>query len=163
MGALGAGGEYHQLVSDLGGQPLAGVGFAFGLERLYAVMVEEALFENTSISTDIIVMPLSEKEDQEAFRLTQELRASGMIAEINLDHKPLKNQFKFADRRHARFAMIIGEQEVKDQKVTMKNLDTQEQSSISRKEIVHTMIHQLGHDHDHDDDKACDPDCDCND
>jgi histidyl-tRNA synthetase len=162
MGAIGAGGEYHQLLSELGGQPLMGVGFAFGLERLYALMVEEKLFENLGSQTDIIVMPLSEKEDDYAFKLTQELRAGGMIAEVNLDHKPLKNQFKFAERRKAKFALIIGEKEVAQMVVTLKNLDSQEQSEVARSEIVHAMIHQVGHDHDHEA-EACDPDCDCND
>jgi histidyl-tRNA synthetase len=162
MGAIGAGGEYHQLLSELGGQPLMGVGFAFGLERLYALMVEEKLFENLGSQTDIIVMSLSEKEDDYAFKLTQELRAGGMIAEVNLDHKPLKNQFKFAERRKAKFALIIGEKEVAQMVVTLKNLDSQEQSEVARSEIVHAMIHQVGHDHDHEA-EACDPDCDCND
>jgi histidyl-tRNA synthetase len=162
MGAIGAGGEYHQLLSELGGQPLMGVGFAFGLERLYALMVEEKLFESLGSQTDIIVMPLSEKEDDYAFKLTQELRAGGMIAEVNLDHKPLKNQFKFAERRKAKFALIIGEKEVAQMVVTLKNLDSQEQSEVARSEIVHAMIHQVGHDHDHEA-EACDPDCDCND
>jgi histidyl-tRNA synthetase len=162
MGAIGAGGEYHQLLSELGGQPLMGVGFAFGLERLYALMVEEKLFENLGSQTDIIVIPLSEKEDDYAFKLTQELRAGGMIAEVNLDHKPLKNQFKFAERRKAKFALIIGEKEVAQMVVTLKNLDSQEQSEVARSEIVHAMIHQVGHDHDHEA-EACDPDCDCND
>jgi len=162
MGAIGAGGEYHQLLSELGGQPLMGVGFAFGLERLYALMVEEKLFENLGSQTDIIVMPLSEKEDDYAFKLTQELRAGGMIAEVNLDHKPLKNQFKFAERRKAKFALIIGEKEVAQMVVTLKNLDSQEQSEVARSEIVHALIHQVGHDHDHEA-EACDPDCDCND
>jgi histidyl-tRNA synthetase len=139
-----------------------GVGFAFGLERLYALMVEEKLFENLGSQTDIIVMPLSEKEDDYAFKLTQELRAGGMIAEVNLDHKPLKNQFKFAERRKAKFALIIGEKEVAQMVVTLKNLDSQEQSEVARSEIVHAMIHQVGHDHDHEA-EACDPDCDCND
>jgi histidyl-tRNA synthetase len=162
MGAIGAGGEYHQLLSELGGQPLMGVGFAFGLERLYALMVEEKLFENLGSQTDIIVMPLSEKEDDYAFKLTQELRAGGMIAEVNLDHKPLKNQFKFAERRKAKFALIIGEKEVAQMVVTLKNLDSQEQSEVARSEIVHALIHQVGQDHDHEA-EACDPDCDCND
>lgn len=161
LGAIGAGGEYHHLVSELGGQPLPGVGFAFGLERLYTLMKEENLFENTLGVTDVIVMPLSEKEDAYAFALTQDLRATGIIAEIHLDHKPLKNQFKFAERRHAQFALIIGEQEVANGVVTIKNLQSQEQTTVSRKDAVHTMIHQLGHEHHHDE-EVCDPDCDCN-
>ena len=164
MGAIGAGGEYHQLLSELGGQPLTGIGFAFGIERLYALMIEEKLFDHLSNHTDIIVMPLSEKEDDYAFTLTQELRASGLIAEINLDHKPLKNQFKFAERRKAKFALIIGEKEVEQMIVTLKNLESQEQSEHPRTEIVHAMIHQVGHDHDHPHEaEVCDPDCDCND
>lgn len=164
-GAIGGGGQYNHLVSELGGQPLAGVGFAFGEERIFSVMTEAGLLDDHGAHIDAVVMPLDEKQDEFAFTILQNLRREAIASESTFDHKPLKNQFKFAEKRGAIVALIIGEQEVKDQQVTIKNLHTQEQQKVALADVlssVQKVLEQEGHHHSSSggDGCSCDGDCD---
>lgn len=164
-GAIGGGGQYNHLVRELGGQPLAGVGFAFGEERIFSVMTEAGLLDDHLPHIDAVVMPLDEKQDEFAFTILQNLRRETIASESTFDHKPLKNQFKFAEKRGAIVALIIGDQEVKDQQVTLKNLNTQEQQKVAIGDLlsaVEKVLEQEGHHHSSGGGDGCGCDGDCN-
>jgi len=136
VGAMGAGGHYDNLISDLGGPALSGVGFACGIERVYALLKDDELLVDTQENTDFYVMPLGEAALQDGFMIASALRAAGYRTEVCLENKNFKTMFKRAERKGSRFALIIGEDEVKTETVTLKNLTTQEQSKVAYGELI---------------------------
>ncbi|MEY3691994.1 MAG: hypothetical protein RLZZ388_165 [Bacillota bacterium] len=158
-GALGAGGQYNNLVKELGGQPLKSVGFAFGLERLMAVLSDSGRLDNVKPFTDIYIISMMPETDLYALKLSHNFRHTNFKTELNLEHKSMKASIKAALKKDAIYAVIIGDQEMKANQVTIKNLQTQEQQLVPVNEVVHLMQHltnQPGHHHheeseDHDD------------
>lgn len=158
-GALGAGGQYNNLVKELGGQPLKSVGFAFGLERLMAVLTDSGRLDNVKPFTDIYIISMMPETDVYALKLSHNFRHTNFKTELNLEHKSMKASIKAALKKDAIYAVIIGDQEMKANQVTIKNLQTQEQQLVPVNEVVHLMQHltnQAGHHHheeseDHDD------------
>ncbi len=149
-GALGAGGQYNNLVKELGGQPLKSVGFAFGLERLMAVLSDSGRLDNVKPFTDIYIISMMPETDVYALKLSHNFRHTNFKTELNLEHKSMKSSIKAALKKDAIYAVIIGDQEMKANQVTIKNLQTQEQQLVPVNEVVHLMQHltnQPGHHH----------------
>jgi histidyl-tRNA synthetase len=149
-GAIGAGGQYPGLVQELGGQPLAAVGFAFGLERLLALLADSGRLDQVKNFVDIYIISMLEETDLYALKLTDEFRHTNFRTELNVSHKSMKSMIKSALKKEALYAVIIGDQEMKANQVTIKNLQTQEQQLVDVKEVVHMMQHltnQPGHHH----------------
>jgi len=138
LGALGAGGHYDNLLSEVGGPKYAGVGLAFGIERLYALMRDDN-FMHDDFHTDIYVMPIKETSIKEAFALAQMLRANAYRTEICLEDKSFKQMFKRAENTHAQVALILGEDEIKNDEVVLKDLHTQKQVKIPLKNLLDTL------------------------
>ena len=156
-GAIGAGGHYDRLLEEVGGPSLSGVGFAFGIERIYAIMRDDGLLEDLKETTDFYIMPMGEAARIDAFSLAHALRNSGLTTDICYEDKSFKQLFKKAEKKQAKFAIIIGEDEVKNEKVTVKNLTTEEQFKVSYQEIVHTAFHLIDRtEHHHGDSCQCD-------
>lgn len=135
IGALGGGGHYDKLCSELGGPCLAGVGFAFGMERIYTVMKEDNIKLASRYPFDFYVMPMSENEIDLAFSVCDYLRLLGFRSEVSLEKRSFKSLFKKAQKRNAKFAIIIGENERINKEVVIKNMDTQQQETIPLNEI----------------------------
>lgn len=148
IGALGAGGHYDKLIGELSGVNLDGVGLAFGLERLYSVLLENNLLPDLTHFLDLMVMPLSENEVPFAYMVCEYARDLGYKVDISYSPKSLKSQFKKAERKHAKFALIIGEEEIKNQEIVLKNMDTQVQEKISLEDLADELDkHLLSHGH----------------
>ena len=123
--AVCGGGRYDSLVKNLGGEDTPAIGFAMGMERL-ASLIGQKEDERT---TAFVVS----NNTLEAIRLTEELRADGISAEFDLTNKKFVKQLEKASKV-AKFALILGEDEIAAGKVTVKNLDTSEQKTVSREE-----------------------------
>jgi histidyl-tRNA synthetase len=130
---VGAGGRYDYLVESLGGDPTPAVGWAFGLERL-------SLLAGQSDAGNLTAFIVSDNTEA-AFRLLIELRRSGVAADM--DYPPAgaktrawKRQLEKASKTGARFALLLGEQELKDSTVTVKLLAKQTQETISMQELI---------------------------
>lgn len=130
-GAIGAGGHYDHLVSSLGGPELVGVGYAFGIERLASVISDDKLMGNIEAKSDFYVMSVGEDTIDNAFEIAEYLRSLGYRSDVCLEKKSMGNMFKKALRRGAKYAIIIGEEEVKNSKVLIKDLLSQEQNEVS--------------------------------
>ncbi|MFH1045992.1 MAG: histidine--tRNA ligase [Candidatus Omnitrophota bacterium] len=130
--ALGAGGRYDSLVSDLGGPPRPAVGFALGMERLIAAKIVEPGEPGPGMRVFIAV--LGDQAQPLAFSLLNSLRGEGISAEMNYQDKSLKSQMRLADKLAAANVVIIGEEEVKKQKVILRNMrdKTQKEVEIAR-------------------------------
>lgn len=139
LGAIGAGGHYDNLVKEIGGPQMSGVGLAFGIERLYGVMKEDGINMDSQLSTDIYIMPLGKEQIEYCFHLALSTRALGYRTEVCLEDKSLKAQFKRATRANAKIGIIVGEEEVKNDTVVIKNLQTQTQVELPIKQLQATL------------------------
>lgn len=152
-GAIGAGGHYDNLIEELGGPKLSGVGFALGLERVYSAMNDDGLFDSGKEEIDLYVMPLAGGEvKQNAFYIASDLRTSGYRTEIDFTESKISTMFKKAERSGAAFALIYGEDELKSQTIIVKDMNTKEQQTVKVVDLFHFLDESYGkccggHDH----------------
>ncbi|OQC09894.1 MAG: Histidine--tRNA ligase [Tenericutes bacterium ADurb.Bin087] len=139
-GAIGGGGRYDKLVEELGGPSLEGVGFAFGLERLYHILNEEGKLEHTAVKDDFILVAIGEEARTSGYSLLTALRANGLRGIMNFEDKSFKSLFKIAENRGARVALILGEAEIKNEVVGVRNLETQEQVEVPFAEVINYIL-----------------------
>ena len=125
--AVCGGGRYDNLVSELGGEPTPAIGFAMGMERLISLLKEK---ECSKLDGYIV-----SNNTTEALKLAQELRLQGFNVEIDLTNKKFTKQLEKASKI-ANYAIILGEDEIEKNKVSVKNLKTGEQITIDRKDMA---------------------------
>ncbi len=136
-GAIGAGGHYGKLMLELGGPELPGVGFSFGIERIVSVLKDDGLLDDTQSSLDAYIMPLGDESVLVGEEIAVLLRnAGGYRVDMCFDKTKLGNMFKRATNKNAKFAVIIGEEEIKNDSVIVKNLTTQEQMSVKIDDLI---------------------------
>jgi histidyl-tRNA synthetase len=139
-GALGAqnailgGGRYDGLSESLGGPSAPGIGFAIGEDRLVLALQESA--EAVQRKPDVYIAPLGAGMDREAARLARELRRHDLVVELGDENFRLKKSFETASKLGVRFALIVGENEVKSGSFALKNLESGEQVSVPRDELA---------------------------
>ncbi|MEG3037184.1 MAG: histidine--tRNA ligase [Bacilli bacterium] len=133
---LCGGGRYNGLISAIGGPEISGVGFALGLERLLNAINAEAIELPISDTVNAYIIPMSEEEQSYAMGLTQSLRLNGFTVEMDYMSRKLTNNFKQADRLKAEFIIIIGEEEIKNKTLTIKNNKTKEEYKIKEAEVI---------------------------
>ena len=143
---VGGGGRYNGLVEELGGPQTPGVGFAFGMERLMIALGDEPQEDE---GLDVYIMPLGSEAKDLAMQIITMLRANGFTCDMDQCDRGLKGQFKSADRYHAHFSMIIGEEEVKKEVVNMKCNHSKEQVEVPLENIVEFIENHYEGDHDH--------------
>ena len=154
-GAIGAGGHYDKLVKELGGPDASGVGFSFGIDRLYSVLRDDELLPpGLDNPLELYVMPLGQEAKTLAMQVAATLRVSGYRVDLCFEEAKLPNMFKRAERKGAKFAVIIGENEVNNQEVIIKNLTTTEQSTVPLERLVEKVSEVMG-------DECCDGSCKC--
>ena len=134
--AVAGGGRYNNLVSSLGGPEVAGIGFAVGFERLIACLPEA---EN-NFKTDLFVAALGAQAQKMAFGLTNELRRSGISAEMDYADKSLKSQLKRADKLNSSFTLIFGDKEIDEKQVLLRNMQTKDQQIIPLDDLLKSII-----------------------
>ena len=135
-GALGGGGHYSSLMKELGGPDLPGVGFSMGIERLYDVLKDDEIIKDDNLSLDIYMMPLGKEVGSYALNIANKLRLAGYSTDYCFDDVKLGNMFKRASKKNAKFAIIIGENEVASHKLVVKDLRKEEQVEIEEDNIV---------------------------
>ena len=136
-GAIGGGGHYNNLVKELGGPDVPGVGFSFGIERLYSVLQDDNLLpDGLDNPVELYVMPLGSEAKELALQTAIALRIAGYRVDYCFDDVKLGNMFKRAERKGAQFAVIIGENEVAKQEAIVKNLATSEQISCPLDQLI---------------------------
>lgn len=128
-----AGGRYDGLSEQLGGPRLPGVGFAAGLERM---LLAGAGMAEAAPVLDVYVVALGERAQRAAFRLVTELRAAGLGADLDLAGRGLKGQLKDAARAGARFAALLGDDELGAGEVTLKDLVSGAQQRVGLAELA---------------------------
>lgn len=136
-GSLGGGGRYDGLIGMFGKEQIPACGFSLGLERILVVMEERGMFpkELTENSADVIVTIWNEDAIGESLKLAAELRKENLRVLVYPEADKLGKQFKYADSLKIPFVCVIGENELAENKVTLKNLSTGEQETIERNEV----------------------------
>lgn len=143
IGSIGGGGRYDNLTGFFGVPNVPGVGISFGLDRIYDVMEEKDLFpENITATATALFLNLGETEIKTAFKVMQECRKKGISCEMVYEKSKLDKQFKYADKKGIKYAIIIGSDEILNENCVVKELKTGLQQKISQKELPHFLIHQ---------------------
>jgi len=132
--AAGGGGRYDGLAEQMGGPPTPGIGFGAGIERILAACDAEDAFPVSAAAVDAFVIDVV--DGTQALELTHELRAADVRADRAFDGRSMRSQMKQADRAGARLALIVGEQEVADGTVTVRDLESSQQEVVARADVV---------------------------
>ena len=140
---LSGGGRYTGLVQEVGGPETSGIGFAMSIERLLMALEAEGIDLPIDEGLDTYMVALGEDAEKAAVRLTYELRKAGIQVDKDYLGKKMKAQFKAADRLHAKYVLVLGDQELENNVINVKTMDTGEQKEVSLDEIVDYMKKQL--------------------
>jgi len=146
QGAVCSGGRYDGLVAKLGGRPTPAVGWAMGIERFVALF-EACGGEAPDSDADVYLVAVGEGTLERAFGVAETLRDafSGIRVEVNLDGGSFKSQMKRANNSNAEFALILGEQELVEERIGIKPLRTrEEQYSVGLDELAKMLADKLG-------------------
>ena len=136
--AILGGGRYDNLIGLFNsGKNIPALGSAMGLERLLIILENNQNIVKDRL--DIFVIAFKETE-KEILKVMQELRASNISCDCDFSVKSIKNQFKSANKRNSKFALILGEDELKRNSCKLKNMDTSEEKEISLNEIYRNII-----------------------
>jgi histidyl-tRNA synthetase len=137
-GSLGGGGRYDGLIGMFSGEQIPACGFSLGLERILVVMAERKMFpESVQVAgPDVLVTLFDEASVADALALASDLRRAGLRAEVYPESDKLGKQFKYASLRNATFVAIRGSDERARGDVTIKNMKTGEQASVSRTAVA---------------------------
>lgn len=130
QGTVCGGGRYDGLIEELGGQHTPSLGFGLGMERLLALMEEQGIEIPLPPSCDIYIAGLGEEAQKKAFTLVKEVRETSLIAECDIVGRSLRAQMKYADKIGAKFSMVIGENEINENKAILKNMETGEKTEV---------------------------------
>jgi histidyl-tRNA synthetase len=134
--ALGGGGRYDGLAEQLGGRPTPGVGFATGVERIILELKQQQVEVPRLGAPTAYLVYQAEGGKLAAYRLAEELRAHGVSADLSFGDRRLGKQLGAADRAGARFAVILGEEELASNTVTVKDLKAGDQRRMPRDELT---------------------------
>lgn len=137
MGSIGGGGRYDDLTGLFGLPGLSGVGISFGVDRIYDVLEELQLFPATAQQgTQVLFFNLDEKVTGTLFKLLMQLREKGVSAELFHEPSKMDKQMKYANKRNIPYVIIMGESEMAENMVSVKNMVTGTQEKIAVPELV---------------------------
>ena len=137
MGSIGGGGRYNDLTGIFGLKNMPGVGISFGLDRIYLVLEELDLFPNLEQNQlKVLFANFGEKEAKASLKVVQKLRKNGFGAELYPDSAKMKKQFGYADKGGFTHVVMMGENEISADTLSIKNLKTGDQQSIIQGTLV---------------------------
>lgn len=137
IGSITGGGRYDNLTGVFGMPGVSGVGISFGADRIYDVLNTLDLYpEDTSASTTVIFTNFGEQEALASMKAIKQLRANGITAEIYPDSSKMKKQMAYANALNIPYVAIIGDSELAEGKVTLKNMTTGEQATLDTESLI---------------------------
>jgi histidyl-tRNA synthetase len=136
IGSICGGGRYDNLTGVFGLDGVSGVGISFGADRIFDVMSQLDLFKDiSSASTEVLVLNFGEPEVKTAMKIVDQLRALEIKAELYPDQVKLKKQMSYADARRIPYIIIAGDEEIKNNELTIKVMSTGEQKKLPMGEL----------------------------
>lgn len=142
--AVCGGGRYDGLIEECGGQPTPAIGFAIGLERVLLALEKQKLLPDVEDAMEVFVVSLGEAAQTPAFEVLCALRAAGIKSDMDFAGRSMKAQMKQANKTLAKYAVILGEDEVKAACVMLKNMQTGEQESVEMKNLINKLVEVKG-------------------
>lgn len=152
--AIAAGGRYNNLVGELGGGEFGeggvrgssggAIGFSIGFERLLLALEAEKVQIGQEEPIEVFIATIGEKSIEEGITLLSRLRKEGISCLANFDKKTLKAQMRLADHLKARRVLFIGEDELKEDVVTVREMKNGQEEKLSRKTLVEELLRQIG-------------------
>ncbi len=137
IGSICGGGRYDDLTGIFGLPNISGVGISFGADRIYDVLLELNLFPNFETENkQVLFVNFGNKEIEHILAIANQLREKGIACEVYPDEAKLKKQFKYADSKNIRFVAVIGEEEISDNTIQLKDMVSGEQEKLTAEEII---------------------------
>ena len=141
MGSISGGGRYDNLTGIFGMPGLSGVGISFGVDRIYDVLNALDLYPKDSLqTTQVLFINFGEQETAHCLHIINKVRARGIRAEIFPDTSKMKKQMSYANAKQIPFVVLAGESEIKEGKVTLKNMESGEQQMLTIDELINTLL-----------------------
>ena len=139
QGTVCGGGRYDHLIEEIGGPDMPGVGFGLGKERLIMLMENAGETFGGEDKLQLFLTWIGDEAKDYAVTLLHELRGQGIRADMDSRERNLKGQMKYANKLGAQYTVVIGEDEVKSGDLTLKNMETGEQTKVRREELVNAL------------------------
>lgn len=137
IGSITGGGRYDNLTGVFGMPGVSGVGISFGADRIFDVLNQLNLYpENSLQNTQVMFVNFGEAESEACLRHLSRMRAAGIRAEIYPEAAKMKKQMGYADTQHIGFVALVGESEMAENKITLKNMNTGEQQCVTVEEAI---------------------------
>jgi len=133
--SLAAGGRYDEIVELFGGDPTPATGISFGPDRVTMVLEEKGAFKDLSLGADIYVAPVNEDVVLKAIEITQSLRRAGISTIVDLMGRRLGKQFEYADKKGIPTVVIVGEKDLAEASVTVRDMKTGDQEKVKVDEL----------------------------
>ena len=141
---IGGGGRYDGLMAQLGGQDLSGIGYGLGVDRaLLALEAEGIILDGVESRVDVFGVALGMAAKRTMTTLINDLRKAGICADMSFGDRGLKGAMKGADRAGARFALVLGEQELENGTVALKDLAAHEQHDVKVSDLVSVLAWEM--------------------
>jgi histidyl-tRNA synthetase len=141
IGSITGGGRYDDLTGIFGLKGVSGVGISFGADRIFDVMNQLELYpENVTAATQVLFVNFGAREAAYCLPLAATLREGGIRTELYPDAVKMKKQMAYADKKGIRFVAIVGENEMKENRITLKNMLQGEQKTLSIDEVVNQVL-----------------------
>jgi histidyl-tRNA synthetase len=134
--ALGGGGRYDRLIEAFGGEPTPAVGCAHGIDRVAIALQTQNAALSAKVEKRVAVIPITETLKTEALKIAQNLRGAGVTVEFEVMGRKMGKALEDADKRKVDFAVIVGERELKEGAVVLKDFAKREQTTVPIKGLV---------------------------
>ena len=134
--AVCGGGRYDGLIGECGGNDTPAIGFAIGIERVLLALEKQNLLPDFNDGSDVFILQFGEVTESVAFNLMSQLRANGLKAEMDFSGRSFKAQMKQANKLNAKYVIIVGEDEVTQNVVTLKNMANSQQEVVAVENII---------------------------
>ena len=141
--AVAGGGRYDGLVEELGGSPTPAVGFAAGIERVLLALTQQNLLPEEPPAADVFIIALGAAAGATAFPLLHDLRRGGVRALMDYAGRSMKAQMKQANKAGARYAVILGEDELRSGTAALRDMTESTQETIPLADMVQRLISEV--------------------
>lgn len=143
-GSICGGGRYDDLTSLFGLKGISGVGISFGADRIYDVLMDNDLFPKEELDMlDVLIVNFGKTEERYAMRILQQLRAAGFNSELYPTAAKIKKQMSYAHEKGAKYALLIGEDEMESGVLTCKNMESGDQLKLSIEQLIKQLSSSL--------------------
>jgi histidyl-tRNA synthetase len=135
-GSIAGGGRYDEIVQLFGGEPTPATGISFGVDRLTPILEEKGAFKDLTLGAEVYVAPVSASVKLEAVRITQMLRNAGRSTVVDMMGRRLVKQFEYADKKKIPVVVVVGEKDLANGEVTVRDMKTGDQAKVKVRDLV---------------------------